>query len=317
MAANFYFSTDAGAPTLSGTAGTLISVLDACLVNGYGSKSGAGWTKAFSGVNLAAYRMSTASPATGFYLRVDDSNATASRIIGYETMTDVNTGTGPFPTNAQFANGLFAIKSSAAGATARPWAVVAENRSFYLFILGNVTTFGAGDTWNCTVFFGDIITRKAVDGYNCALIANSTASNQSQQMGTVNSLGSYSDITAHYLARDYTGIGGSKQFGKCRAFKTWGAYSNILGGPESSTTFPDPISQTWNLARVMVMESAIVMRGFLPGLYDNIGGVQVGNWWDIIPGQGSFSGTSFLMVPVVATTNNVSRAAIQITGNWY
>lgn len=317
MAVNYYFSTDASAPTLSGTAGTLISVLDACLVNGYGSKSGAGWTKAYSGVNLAAYRMSTTSPATGFYLRVDDSNATASRLVGYETMLDVNTGTGPFPTSIQFSGGLYAIKSSGAGSTARPWVVVAENRSFYIFILGNQTTFGAGDTWNCTVFFGDIITRKAVDGYNCALIANSSASNNSQQMGTVNSLGTYGDITAHYLARDYTGVGGSKQFGKCRVFKTWGAYSNILGGPESYVTFPDPITQTWDLAKVMVMESAIVMRGYLPGLYDNIGGTQIGNWFDIIPGQGTFSGTSFLLPAINATSNNSSRVAIQITGNWY
>lgn len=34
----YYSSTDAGAPTLNNAAGSMISVLDACLVNGYGSK---------------------------------------------------------------------------------------------------------------------------------------------------------------------------------------------------------------------------------------------------------------------------------------
>ena len=56
MGVTVYRFDDAGAPTLSAAAGALISVLDACLVNGYGAKPAAGWTKAFSGTNQAAYR---------------------------------------------------------------------------------------------------------------------------------------------------------------------------------------------------------------------------------------------------------------------
>lgn len=316
MAARFYLWTDVGAPTLSGTAGSLITVLDACLVNGYGSKVGAGWTKTYSGVNLAAYRMTTASPATGFYLRVDDTGATGSRVVGYETMSDVNTGTGAFPTSAQFSGGLHLTKSSGAGATARPWAVFAENRSFYITILGNSTTNIGVDSWASSMFFGDIISRKTVDGFNCAIIANSTNSSGQSQLLATNGYGNYGDLTGHYLARDYTGIGSSKQFGKCRIYRTNGVSGSMISPGESFLAYPDPVSQTWNLQRVMVMESSVVMRGYLPGLYDSIGGTQIANYFDIVQGQGTFSTTTF-MLPQFWSGGSVGRPAIQISGDWY
>lgn len=61
MGVTVYRFDDAGAPTLSAAAGALISVLDACLVNGYGAKPAAGWTKAFSDTNQAAYRQGAGS----------------------------------------------------------------------------------------------------------------------------------------------------------------------------------------------------------------------------------------------------------------
>src|SRR5574337_1914064 len=98
MTVNVYRSSDASAPVLTGQAGSLITVLDACLISGYGSKSPAGWAKPYSGTNLAAYRAATGNR---FYFRVDDSGTVEARISGYETMSDVNTGTGQFPTTAQ------------------------------------------------------------------------------------------------------------------------------------------------------------------------------------------------------------------------
>src|SRR5574337_1555206 len=97
MTVNVYRSSDASAPVLTGQAGSLITVLDACLISGYGSKSPAGWVKPYSGTNLAAYRAATGNQ---FYFRVDDSGTVEARISGYETMSDVNTGTGQFPTTA-------------------------------------------------------------------------------------------------------------------------------------------------------------------------------------------------------------------------
>ena len=47
MPVTVYRSTDAGAPLLTNSNGSLIAVLKACLVDGYGSKASAGWTAPF------------------------------------------------------------------------------------------------------------------------------------------------------------------------------------------------------------------------------------------------------------------------------
>lgn len=125
-----YKSTDASAPSLSGTNGSLVALLDACLVNGYGSKAAAGWAKAFSGANKAAYR---APAGVRHYIRVQDDGpgagvAREARLLGYASMTDVDTGAGAF------GSGAVTRKSSTADATARPWYVLADARSFYLLI---------------------------------------------------------------------------------------------------------------------------------------------------------------------------------------
>lgn len=51
MPVTVYRSTDAGAPVLSNSNGSLIAVLKACLVDGYSSKASAGWTAPFTGTS--------------------------------------------------------------------------------------------------------------------------------------------------------------------------------------------------------------------------------------------------------------------------
>src|SRR5690606_2349611 len=92
----YYKSTDASAPAPTGQLGSLIALLDAILVTGYGSTPGAGWTEAFSGSDKAAYRMG--SGRSQMYVRIDDSGPGGqgpreARINGFEAMTDVDTGT--------------------------------------------------------------------------------------------------------------------------------------------------------------------------------------------------------------------------------
>jgi hypothetical protein len=141
-----YKSIDAGAVSsglvCNGTPGSLIAILDAVLVNGYPGKSAAGWTKEYSGTNLAAYRMGTGSTSVRMYLRVDDSGSTSARIRGYVSMTDVDTGVEPFPTNAQFNGGVYSWKSDTADSVARPWVVIATPTAFYFLSWCAQTVFG-------------------------------------------------------------------------------------------------------------------------------------------------------------------------------
>lgn len=127
MTVTIYRSSDASAPGLTGQAGSLIGVLDACLVNGYGAKAAAGWAKEFSGTNLAVYR---APSGNRLRIRVNDTGTTVARVVGYETMTDVDTGVNPFPTAAQVSGGLYVRKSETADSTV----IVGSGRHRHCFL---------------------------------------------------------------------------------------------------------------------------------------------------------------------------------------
>jgi hypothetical protein len=129
---------------------------------------GAGWTKSYTGTNLAAYRLNSTT-GTGSYLRVDDTGTTEMRVVGYSAMTDINTGTDPFPTSAQVSGGGFMRKSSAASTTARTWTMLADDRGFYLNVrvdgfseykaywFGDFNSFSTGTTtWDCVLACGTV-----------------------------------------------------------------------------------------------------------------------------------------------------------------
>lgn len=273
-AVKYFHSAMTGAPSLSGTVGSLIAVLDACLINGFSSNtvdsvvvsgsvatvtrsaghpfneqdmvvqiSGAtgsftglngthevtayttttyqfacpgvsdgtatgtithkvapaGWTKQYSGTNLAAYKSSNVA-ATGCLLRVDDTGTTHSRVVGYETMSDVNTGTGPFPTAAQIGSGHYWPKSSTADAVGRSWMVIADDRFFYLY-----TGYSASG-YTFTGCFGDIVSRKSPDPYACVLNGG-TAAFGPTVVSTDFFHSQNAPTNATVMPRSYTGIG--------------------------------------------------------------------------------------------------------------
>lgn len=133
-------SSDVGAPTLNGTAGSLIGVIDALLEI---SSSGSYWTKVFSGTNKAVYR---ADNGERYYLRIDDSAAQSAAVRAYATMSDVDTGTGIFPTTTQQTNYNW-FKSNTADSTARTYLAIATDRFFLLLINGGWS--GSGQELFC------------------------------------------------------------------------------------------------------------------------------------------------------------------------
>lgn len=321
MTVKVYRSNDASAPALTGQAGSLITLLDACLVNGFGTKTSAGWTKAFSGTNKAAYRMPTTTPATGFYLRVDDTGSTDARdarLIGYETMTGIDAGANPFPTSVQMSGGAYLIKSSSSDSTPRPWILVASPRSFYLFVFANNTVYGSSaDNWTNTMFFGDIITRKAVDGYECLLIGSYRGSTSSSSHFAFNQgiSATFSPHAAHYMARSYTGIAaGAIQVSKTRNYRH--AYQDNLIGRTQANLFPNKITNSIDFATMMICESDTVWRGSMPGFYEPAGGFNSVSAFFELEGQGSLTGKTLLFIPIYAGSDGGS-CAIQINGSWY
>ncbi len=123
-------SADASAPVLDGTPGSLIALLDAVLVNGYGSHPGLGWTIAFTDTNKRAYRMPAGTSQA--YLRVVDdgtlSSGQVANVNAYTAMSDIDTGTGPLSTS-----GGYVIKSRTADATARSWRFASDGEFIHFF----------------------------------------------------------------------------------------------------------------------------------------------------------------------------------------
>jgi len=155
-----YLSSDPGAPQLTGQVGSLVALLDAVLVNGYGvginAKTPAGWSIAFTGTNKRVYRVDPVI-GSGTYFRVDDSNAVAGSnaraayVRAFEAMTGIDTGVNGCPTVEQMSDGDTWSKSSALSSAARDWMIVASAKWFYLFVdvngggMSTTVPFIAGD----------------------------------------------------------------------------------------------------------------------------------------------------------------------------
>jgi hypothetical protein len=253
-----YRSTDASAPTLTGSAGALVALLDACLVNGYGSQSAAGWTIAYTATSQRAYRNS-ATDGTGYYLNIDDTGGGAGGAreafcTGFVTMSALGTGTGQFPLSGQLALGsapsgaVVARKSSTADSTARAWTMVADDTVFYLIMETGDQTYPMPGSM---LAFGDFFSVASGDTCHCMIVGrnqvNTGASNQ-EWFGQVNGMGSGSNQQAqiltftlggHYLAGMYNGVRnviGSTSFGKHTDTIKMGAPG--FGATSSSGTTP-------------------------------------------------------------------------------
>ena len=332
IAVKRYTSTMTGAPTLNGTVGSLITLLDACLKDGFNTKevstaeqtagvatvttsgahgyavndvvviSGAnesawnnefrvltaatnsftcaiaattnspatgtlsvkiaplGWTKPFSGTDKAAYLPQ--AQYVQCYLRVQDDASTPTsangrwaKVRGYESMSDVDTGEGLFPTAAQRANGLSVVKSSSSDATARDWWLVGDGGIIYFGSIG-VSSYNLYSGH----LFGDINSLKSGDAYSSAIhgFTTDTAPNWPSDNDFANVDNS---STGLYLARSYTQLGGSIA-GYRQGATIWSTSMGYNG-----LTYPHPPNNGLLFAEVAIAESADVRSFALPGLY--------------------------------------------------
>lgn len=282
-----YKSSDTSAPVLDGQAGSLVNLLDKCLVAGYGSKTAAGWTKPFTATNKAVFL-----PSAGHYLDVDDSGAGAAttqegNARGYESMTAVATGTNAFPTTAQIASpGAYVRKSAATGATARGWVLIADAYTFYLFVL-------TGDTANRyqSFGFGRFYSFKTSDTYRSFLVAHSASSASSSTGLDVSFLPEAAGGLpgATFQARVAAGTGTSVSAG------FFGFGSSLYGSPYNG---PNSADSNIYISRLFMSDGSSTtagLRGYLRGLYQIITAVGLSDG-DTFTGTGDFASRTFLVL---------------------
>jgi hypothetical protein len=251
MTVRVYRHTDGSAPVLTGQVGTLVALLDAILVNGYGAKTAAGWTIGFTAANKRAYQQNATGAnnnAAPMFLYVDDSGpgaggAKEARACGFETMSAITpTGTGQFPTLAQTAIGVGTLvirKSTTADATARGWTAVANGQTLYLFC-------ESGDILSPNLaanpfIFGDFKSYKpGGDLYAVCIIGRVAENSGGANIDPLQIVAPGNNIVynlnnrhlGHYIARHWTGLGSSVACGKVTdslKFITFPANSNLGG----------------------------------------------------------------------------------------
>lgn len=300
--------TDVGAPSLTGTVGAGITLFDYLLVTTMG------WTKEYTGTNVAVYR-----PASGnrFYLRVDDTNAFYTLLRGYEAMTDVNTGTGLFPTTAQFSSGLYLNKARAAGVDAvnTDWQFISNGKLFYFFHNGGTISSG-GVTARRFFAFGDFVSYKSGDAYNTIIISEIDSGNQvNVPRPPLGINGADSGFhNGHYLARTYTQLGTAVQCSK--RSDTGGNFSSRLGG--GSMTYPAAIEGGLLMAPVWVQEGANSLRGLLPGLWNPLHQRPLTHG-DTFSGVGALSGRTFEVIDLQHSSNSSTyggQCFIETSDTW-
>ena len=227
---------------------------------------GSGWTRPFTKAgNICVYRQPTAG-ANGRYLRVDD-NAVANiaRVVGYENMTSLLSGSGQFPTDPQASGGLYFGKSTSSDAIERQWKLYCNGAIFYL--VTNVTSASDGSS-SQVMAFGDYISSMSGDQYNTLLIAGTSASPTSSAFSTlVNSLSA--PQLGHFSARSFSQIGTAVLINKgTDSFK--GFNQGAIGG--SGMLYPNPVDGGLYVSPIFLGEynavtANAVPRGVLPGIY--------------------------------------------------
>jgi len=308
---------------------THITLSGSTLAGGSGTDttSGSGWTKSFSGTSKAAYKQGA---GCGFYMRVlDDGSLTAltreAQFSGFETMSDVDTGTGEFPTNAQQATRLKFRKSNTAAQTVRPWIAFADNKTFYLFCWSN---FGDASTDYYTAMgFGDFFTFKSGDIYNCMAIgritsaAVDTATNENLDIVRVVSA-TVIATPGHYMARGYTQLGASVQWAATTGFMQNASGDTFMGNGLISV--PNPTDSALYMARVYVTDITTApsagttpsLRGFLRGLWVlNHAGNTVPQEYTY-SGVGTLAGRTFKVLGLRSGQNTAARYVVENSDTW-
>lgn len=296
-----YRSSDLGAPVLSGSPGAFAAVLDAVLVDGYGSKAPLEWIRVFSDGHKRVYRNDTLVGASGYYIRFDDSDATSCSVSAYETMTDVDTGTNVFsPTATTWP------KSATANTVARNWIIVGNERCVYFFVDSGGSVYSRNTGW----FFGDF---NAFGVTDIGRFAYSTSYNSNGLVSSLFAASSYASAPLR-AARSYDGATIGENL-KSRAATISG--QGIWGGtPANALPYPYPTTGGAVLSQGLLVEGENI-RGALPGVWvAEHNNVHVDG--TIYTGFPDLPAATELLCKKAAYqySSNEARALIDITNAW-
>lgn len=284
-----------------------------------------GWSMPFS--DAGTFKMvfkSTDPQSYGMYVWIDDSNPQYARVVGYETMSGIDTGTGPFPTPARMNGGGYWKKSESNSTNPVSWLLATDSRSFYHYFATYQGNFPLTDTASRPNYpfgvlrgFGDMAAlRPTGDAYACMLSYWNT------QAYTGNGLLTSSGDNHLAMPREYTGLPGALNMG-VRPYV--GSDASSGEDPYALGVFPSPIDGILRVTRSYVWnkDNPVIPRADVPGLYrlphNTVGVIPNRTKFNNIPG---LPGKVLLAVyggatgSTVSTTTSAGRGLIDLTGPW-
>jgi len=305
----------------------------------------AGWEIVYTATDVRVYR--SLDPASSkMLIRIDDTGSNSqpghARFRMFETMTSIDAGTNPIPSEAEL-NGIGNPMDNRGGYWAKgyspdagtrpiPWSVFADSRLFYYApspyaaesdsyqnrVQGNLYGFGdmkvkrlSGDPWAVAVAGGRMM---------------SDAQSYHEQ-GTFND--SRADYSSIWIARDFSGLGGSVRM------RSWayGYKSDGISGSSIDPFGPFPSRVDGSLMysprylgkRTPVDPTDYAPRCDVPGVYH----ILQGNCYPAlgrgtrVPGTGATAGRTLYCQPCGSTTTDpisspsaVGVSLIDVTGPW-
>ncbi len=296
------------------------SAMDGVLSAGGSVKfASAGWEEVFADAGKAVFR--SADPLGGrFYLRVqEDADGRWARVVGYESMTDVDTGERPFPTSAQMSGGGYWLKGVYASAGSHSYVIAADSRSVSLQIaLGRYygDSYTTGTIWG----FGDPIARAAAgDVWGAYLSAASDASAGGIDRGALSGGTSQSSFDGGGFVVAPRPLGGDVSPVLLHA-KPFSGSAEISGHSSWMGAAASAVDAEIKTSRLFLLDQAANMaRSTVPGvLYIPQSGARA-----LLPaytlhdGAGEHAGRKLMSVHVATNWNSsYGVALIDVTGPW-
>ena len=273
------------------------------------------WSKVYAGTNKAVYR-STHVQSAGHYLRVDDTGTTFARVRAYETMSDVDTGVGPFPTDTQLSGGGYWWKSIVANATAVKYRIFSDERTL---LVAPAAGFGSANLTAPMRGFGDTIPlAPGGDVWSTILSANGSA-NTAASGGALDSQFASSAAGLCCMPRTFSALGGSVLVDPR---STSGTANTLSGADTWLGSAPSAVDGQIKPARLFLREAASgnPPRALVPGVHylPQSGAVSVLVDGDILVGAGDLAGRKMVVMPTGSGYNNAATGIylVDITGPW-
>lgn len=266
----------------------------------------AGWEKQFSGTNLAAY-CSLTFGSNKPVLRVDDAGTTTARVVGYESMSDINTGSGPFPTAAQVASGAYWMKSGTADATARAWTLVADGQGVWFIRTHHASGYISFDA------FTEFASEKAGDLYNAYLTGCSATTLLTAQGLWYPCSASGSASVGAWMPRTYTQLGTAIAAGACLPHVA--GTNGYSGANNTGLAYPSPVTNGLIFSRAAMRESGGPVRcNAMPGLLTTPQQLPLSHL-DVVTSVPDIGNRDVLIV-ACENSNLGGRVGFDLTGPW-